>query len=137
MFFLLCICPLVNWANFVIHRMYSNWVFRSSRILTWIVIFFGISQKCFMVVPKETKSQSECVDWFRSNQVEIFNKGGIADIGPSFTPLSSSQESSCSIWNPRKVLDVFFYWYRPHIIAVFCFMIILQWPWFDCLANSD
>ena len=84
MFLLLCTCPLANWANFVIHRMYSNWVFRSSRILTWIVIFFGISQKCFMVVPKETKSQSECVDWFRSNQVEIFNKGGIADIGPSF-----------------------------------------------------
>ena len=46
--------------------------------------FFGVLQKCFMVVPKETKSQSECVDWFRSNQVEIFNKGGIADIGPSF-----------------------------------------------------
>ena len=46
--------------------------------------FLGIFQKCLMVVPKETKSQSECVDWFRSNQVEIFNKGGIADIGPSF-----------------------------------------------------
>ena len=46
--------------------------------------YFFILQKCFMVVPKETKSQSECVDWFRSNQVEIFNKGGIADIGPSF-----------------------------------------------------
>ena len=125
--------------------VWEEWVISILKILLWAVQFqitgyfrvFGIFQKCLMVVPKETKSQSECVDWFRSNQVEIFNKGGIADIGPSFHAIELLSRELLQYLKSQKSPWFVFLLISSSYYSCVRFMIILQWPWFDCLANSD
>ena len=61
-------------AFVICHKVFCSWS------LSFIAFCRGL---------KGSKSQSESVDWFWSNQAEIFNKGGIAHIGPSFRTIAS------------------------------------------------